>query len=270
MRIGYVQFEPALGRRDETLARLERLLPAAGVADLLVLPELCNSGYNFESPAQAWESSEEIGASVFVDFLADHCRRRNRFVVSGFNERAAGSLYNAAILVGPGGLVGVYRKLHLFLNEKDVFQPGNLKLPVFRTELGVIGLLVCFDWVFPEAWRALALQGAEIIAHPSNLVLVGFAQQAVPVHALTNRVFVVTANRIGREGDLHFTGNSLIAGPDGGVLRRAPTAEAEVGTAVVDLGLARNKMITPRNHLFRDRRPEVYGLGEAKPVREGQ
>jgi predicted amidohydrolase len=258
MIIGYGQFEPALGRLDETLARLEQLISATGDVDVLVLPELCNSGYYFTSAEMAWETSEAIGASAFVRFLEEKCRQRNMFIASGFNERDDGCLYNSAILVGPGGYMGKYRKLHLFMNEKDFFTPGDLGLPVFQTDLGVIGLLVCFDWIFPEAWRALALKGAEIICHPSNLVLVGFAQQAVPVHALTNRVFVVTCNRIGSEGNLHFTGNSLIAGPDGVVLRRAPTAEAEVGTATVDLELARNKLITPRNHIFRDRRPEAY------------
>jgi predicted amidohydrolase len=266
MIIGYGQFEPALGRREETLLRLEGLLATAGDLDLLVLPELCNSGYHFSSAEMAWETSEEIGRSAFVDFLVETCRQRNMFIASGFNERDKGVLYNSAILVGPGGAIGTYRKLHLFMNEKDFFQPGNLGLPVFETDLGTIGLLVCFDWVFPEAWRVLALKGAEVICHPSNLVLVGLAQQAVPVHALTNRVFIVTCNRIGREGDLHFTGNSLIAGPDGKVIRRASTEGAEIGTATVDPELARNKLITPRNHIFRDRRPEAYDELAGRPA----
>ena len=121
-------------------------------------------------------------------------------------------------------------------------------------------LLVCFDWQFPEVWRILALQGADVICHPSNLVLPGLAQRAVPIHALTNRVYTVTANRVGVEGDLRFTGLSTIAGPRGDVLCQASPTEEEVGLVEVDLTLARDKAVTPRNHIFADRRPAEYTL----------
>ena len=98
-----------------------------------------------------------------------------------------------------------------------------------------IGILVCFDWIFPETWRVLALQGADIVCHPSNLVLPGFAQKAVPVHALMNRMYVVTANRVGTERDLTFTGMSVIADPAGEVLVRGSERECHVGIATVDL-----------------------------------
>jgi predicted amidohydrolase len=121
-------------------------------------------------------------------------------------------------------------------------------------------MLVCFDWMFPEVWRILALKGADLICHPSNLVLPSLAQQAVPIHALTNRVYVVTANRIGTEGNLSFTGLSIIANPKGEVLLQASPTGGEVGLVEADLELARDKQITARNHIFADRRPEEYAF----------
>lgn len=258
MRIGYVQFAPVLGNLDATLAALEPLLARCAGAELIVLPELCNSGYNFADREQATASAESVEDSRFLSFLSDNCRRHGFQVVSGFNEREAGTLYNSAVLVGATGCLGRYRKLHLFQNEKDFFEPGNLGLPVFACGEAKIGMLVCFDWIFPETWRVLALQGAEIVCHPSNLVLPGLAQRAVPVQALMNRLYVVTANRIGTERDLTFTGMSIIADPAGEVLVRGPERESHVALVTVDLQRARDKRITARNHLFDDRRPECY------------
>jgi predicted amidohydrolase len=154
--------------------------------------------------------------------------------------------------------LGRYRKLHLFLNEKDFFQPGNGGLPVFDIGPCRVGMLVCFDWQFPEVWRILALKGADVICHPSNLVLPGRAQRAVPIHALVNRIYTVTANRVGREGDLTFTGLSTISDPAGEVLLQASATENAVGLVDVDISLARDKQVTARNHSFNDRRPGEY------------
>lgn len=258
LKIGFMQFAPVLGDVQATISRIDRLAQHGIDADLLVLPELCNSGYNFESSEQAWTTSETTGDSPFIQYLEDLCRRNDLHVVSGFNERDGDRLYNSAVLVGPRGYMGTYRKLHLFLNEKDYFEPGDAGLPIFDIGHCRVGLLVCFDWLFPEVWRILALKGADVICHPANLVLPGLAQRAVPIHALTNRVYVVTANRIGTERDLRFTGLSTIASPKGDVLVQASPVEEEVGLADIDLALSREKTITPRNDIFGDRRPGEY------------
>ncbi len=177
-------------------------------------------------------------------------------------------MYNSAILIGPKGYLGKYRKLHLFMNEKDYFKPGNISLPVFDIGLCKIGMLVCFDWIFPEVWRILALKGAEIICHPSNLILPGLAQKAVPIHALTNRIFTITANRIGTEGDLSFTGLSTIANPNGDILFQASQTEEETVIKDIDIRLARDKIITKKNDLFSDRRPEEYSLLIEKSIKD--
>ncbi|MCF8039876.1 MAG: hypothetical protein K9K79_11235 [Desulfohalobiaceae bacterium] len=260
LTVGYIQCRPALNDPKETMRGLDPLLDRAASADLLVLPELCNSGYHFQNPEEARQSAETVKDSRFLRFLQDKCRQHRYYLATGFNELEGDCLYNTAVLLGPEGYVGRYRKLHLFLNEKSFFQPGNSGLPVFDLGGYTVGLLVCFDWMFPEVWRILSLKGADVICHPSNLVLPGYAQQAIPVHALTGRVFVVTANRVGSEKELTFTGQSLIADPGGRVLARGSETEPELGLESVDLDQARDKMITARNHLVTDRRPEEYGF----------
>lgn len=259
MRIGFIQTNPNLGQTDCNLARIEDMIRRNPQADLLVLPELCHSGYRFESRQQAWDLSETIGDSRLIGRLHALARELQVHIVAGLDERDGDKLYNSAVLVGPGGLVGTYRKMHLFLDEKDIFEPGNAGLPVFDIGLCRVGLLICFDWMFPEVWRILALKGADIICHPSNLVIPGLCQKAIPVHAVCNRVFVITANRIGAERDLTFTGLSTIADPKANVLLQASADREEVGLVEIDLTLARNKQATPRNHVFGDRRPEDYG-----------
>ncbi len=260
MRVGFMQFSPVLGDVESTIQIISRLMQQANEVDILVLPELCNSGYNFMSKEQAWETSEQVHDSEFIRYLESTCSKNNLHIVSGFNEREKDVLYNSAVLIGPGGYLGRYRKLHLFDNEKDFFLPGNGGLPVFDIGTCRLGMLVCFDWYFPEIWRILALKGADVICHPSNLVLPGLAQKGVPVHALINRVYSITANRIGTEGDLTFTGLSTIADPKGNVIAQASESHEEVMMVDIDVSLARDKKITSRNDVLKDRRPEEYSL----------
>jgi predicted amidohydrolase len=297
MRIGYVQFRPILGDLEGNRNRVRALVESAPPADLLVLPELANSGYRFENPDQAracaepagsaWrsdrpaagppdrpstESATERASGPYCRLLLELAAARGTILVSGLCElgadpRGSTQVYNSAVLVTPSGQVHLYRKTHLFLDEKDLFTPGDLGLPVFEVAGVRIGILICFDWQFPEAWRVLALRGADIVCHPSNLVLPGLAQRAVPTHALLNRLFVVTANRIGTERDLTFTGSSVLVSPRGEVLAEASPDREEVGVVEIDPRRARDKSVTPRNDLLADRRPELYGdLLHAPPL----
>lgn len=260
MKIGFVQFSPAFGDVEATIAELDGLRDQFKSADLVVLPELCNSGYNFATADEARRTAEDAQDGVFARYVLSVCKDHHQYIVAGVNELDGNDdkLYNTAILVGPDGQLGKYRKLHLFVNEKDYFEPGDLGLPVFDLGVCKLGILVCFDWIFPETWRVLALRGADLVCHPANLVLPGLAQRGIPVHALMNRIFVVTANRIGRERDLKFTGLSIIANPKGDVLAQAPQDRTQVSIVDVDITAARDKMVTPRNHILNDRRPEEY------------
>lgn len=260
IKVGYIQFSPELGNSTSILSRLEEMLYQTKGADLVVLPELCNSGYNFFDKTQAWETSESISDSQFIDLLIKYAKNFNQAIVSGFNERDGNVLYNSSILITPKGFAGKYQKLHLFAREKEFFEPGTTGLPIFEYEGYRLGIQICFDWMFPEAWRVLTLKGADIICHPSNLVLPGLAQRAVPIHALINRIFTITANRTGIEGDLTFTGRSIIANPMGETILQASEAGEEIGIIEIDLTSARNKNITEYNNVIQDRKPEEYNL----------
>ena len=153
MKVGFVQFSPVLGDRAATLRKVDRMCEEFRPADLVVLPELCNSGYNFASAEQARSTAEDARDGPFTQYLASLSKRHRQYIVAGINEldNQDGRLYNTAVLVGPDGHIGKYRKLHLFMNEKDYFQPGNQGLPVFDLGVCKVGMLICFDWIFPEA-----------------------------------------------------------------------------------------------------------------------
>ena len=147
--------------------------------------------------------------------------------------------------------------MHLFMNEKRFFKAGESGLCVYDLGFCKIGIQICFDYLFPEPWRILAQKGAELIIHPSNL-LTQNAHKALPGIALMNKVFILTANRIGREEELLFNGNSMLISPSGDILTRASSDTAEILRIDIDPTLANDKMITPMNHVFNDRRPEQY------------
>jgi predicted amidohydrolase len=256
--VSIIQFQPELAKPVENVKKLEPLFEMASGSHLVVLPELSNSGYNFRSREEALQCAEEIGkGGIFQDFLIGTARQKNVYIVSGINEREGGELFNSAILVGPSGLVGKYRKMHLFMNEKDIFSKGNTGLEVFDIGGFRIGMMICFDYLFPEPWRILAQKGADLVCHPSNL-LTENPHRCLPGIALMNRIYIATANRTGTEGDLLFNGRSFFTLPTGQMVKMLSLEGTEVSTLAVDLQMARNKMITPRNHVFDDRRPEAY------------
>jgi len=252
-----VQFRPILGNPEKNMRLIDQLIQPIENARLIVLPELASTGYNFKSKKEAFDLSEEIDNSTFVQFLTNISREKNTHIVAGINERDGDKLYNTAVLVNKDGSVGKYRKAHLFVNEKDIFEPGNLGFPVFELPGFTIGISICFDYLFPEIWRMMAQQGADIICHPSNLIT-GNAHKVTPALALINKVYILTANRYGTEGDLTFCGNSIVADPSGNITHRAAPDMDEVVNCTLDLNRARNKWVTARNHAFEDRRPDIY------------
>ena len=259
MRVAIFQFSPAFGKTTANVARIEHAVRSAD-ADLWVLPELATTGYLFADRAECTALSEPVtGPSLRA--LADVCRERRTRLVVGFAERDGEMLFNSSAYIGPDGVVAAYRKVHLFDRERVTFDPGPDPFRVDPLGPHRLGMMICFDWVFPEAARSLALLGADIVAHPANLVL-PFCQDAMVTRALENGVFCLTANRIGVErragAELAFTGRSQIVDPRGRVLARAPAGEDATLVADIDLDLARDKSLTPRNDRLGDRRPECY------------
>jgi predicted amidohydrolase len=256
MKIGFYQFSPCFGEVPDNLDKILAALQGAQ-ADLIVLPELPFTGYLFADRAELAGLAEDPKSSPTVEALVDLCRRQGFHLVTGFAEKYSDKIYNSSLLLGPSGIVDVYRKLHLFDREKLYFDPGDLPLRVNSVAGVKIGMMVCFDWIFPETCRVLALQGAEIICHPSNLVL-NYCQQSMLTRALENAVFAVTANRTGEEKGLKFTGQSQIVAPRAELLHRAGVEEEILFVTEIDPAKARDKMITGRNDLFEDRRGEWY------------
>ena len=264
MRVGFVQNNPVFASVQENLSRVEKLL-AGHSADLFVLPELFATGYQFKDKAETRSLAELVPGGVTTNMLTALAKQTNTFIIAGLAEIEGDQVYNSAVVTGPKGYIGKYRKLHLFDTEKDCFQQGNLPLQVFDIAGAKVGVMICFDWRFPETARTLALMGAELIAHPSNLVL-AHCPQAMITRCLENRIFAVTADRVGAEkrldGEeaLNFIGQSQVVDPNGNVLIRASLTDEEVHVAQLDLNLARNKSLNSRNHIFKDRRPDLYEL----------
>ncbi|RLF77473.1 acyltransferase [Thermococci archaeon] len=262
MKVGFIQMEPKLLDLNANLSKAERLIKkaAAGGAKLVVLPELFDTGYNFESREEVESIAMQIPDGETTEFLAELSREHDVFIVAGTAERDEhGTLYNSAVITGPiaSGYIGKYRKIHLFYREKLFFEPGNLGFRVFNIGMAKVGIMICFDWFFPEAMRTLALKGADIIAHPSNLVM-PYAPRAMPIRALENRVFSITANRTGEERGLRFIGKSTIASPKAEVLAMGSEDKEEVGIVDINVKEARNKRINEFNDIFKDRKPGFY------------
>ncbi len=259
-RVAFVQGRPRFGRPEQNLEH-GLALAATTPADLVVLPELWSSGYVFSSHAEVAALAEDAATGLTARMLRAAARRERRHLVAGFPEVCRGRYYNSAMLVGPSGVRAVYRKVHLFERERLWFLPGDIPFAVHRVGAAKVGMLICFDWRFPEAARVLALLGADVIAHPSNLVFPD-AQRIMVIRALENRVFVVTANRTGADdrpgGRVAFTGRSQIVDPRERVLARAGARATCARAADCDLSLARDKALTPLTHLFTTRRPAFY------------
>ncbi len=260
MTIGFYQFSPARGEPERNRTRLLAAFRSAPM-DLLVCPELSTTGYLYFDRSELLSVAEPVPGGPTCAALGAACAETGGSIVLGIAERAPDGLYNSAVLLTPDGGAVCYRKGHLFDTETLVFDRAGPSPRIGEVKGATVGLMVCFDWRFPEMARALALEGADVIAHPANLVH-PHCQDAMVTRSLENRVFTVTASRVGEEDvngfRVAFTGRSQIVSPAGERLAQAGPGEECVRTAVVDALEARDKRVTPRNDLFRDRRPDLY------------
>ena len=259
LRVAVAQMEPNVDDMAANLVNVKKILKIAGKegVELLVLPELANSGYMFASRDEALARSEAIPNGSFSTILLEWSQE-GRVVVAGICETKEGNLYNSAAIFADGEHLGTYHKIHLFDRENEWFLPGNEEPLVVEWKGHKIGVMVCFDWAFPEVARILALKRADIILHPANLVL-PYCQNAMITRSIENRVFTATANRVGTERGVSFSGMSQITSPKGEVLLRLQEEKLRVAWADIDPSLARDKMITRRNDVMKDRRPSIYG-----------
>ena len=269
VKIAGLQVDPKILKKESNLARSLELieLTAKEGARLIILPECALTGYCFSSLEEALPVAEPVVGPSTEQVMAA-CRELNVYVVLGLLERDGDKCYNTAVLLGPHGLVGKHRKLHLPYMGIDRFvEPGDLPLTVYDTEVGMIGLGICYDLMFAEHSRVLALQGADILVFPASWPKVGrvISDYIVPTRAIENHVFCVAVNRVGTERGTQFPGRSKIAHWFGRALAEGKPNEEDILYADIEPAEARQKrfVIVSGEHeadFINDRRPEFYGL----------
>lgn len=264
IRGAFVQTRPIFGRVDENIESAIRLASKVN-ADIYVFPELCNTGYAFKSRKECLSLAESLEHGSSVEKFLEFTEKRKCTIVAGLAEKNGARAYNSSVIIERGKILGTYRKMHLFYREKLWFSKSYSGFKSFRLDSldCRIGVLICFDWLFPEASRKLSLEGAEVLCHPSDLVLPGKGQAGMMVRAFENRVFAITANRVGSENRgpkdrFRFTGNSQIISPEMKKLATAGSDEAVAKFAKLDLELARKKLATSMNDIVRDMRTDFY------------
>lgn len=270
VKVACIQLEPIVGEVDRNILHsLDMIEKAAdNGARLLVLPELSNSGYVFQSREEAFGLAEEVPGGKTCKAWMAVAERRNLYIVAGIAEREGAVLYNSSVVIGPEGYVGKFRKVHLWNEENLYFEPGNLGFSVFNTPIGRIGTFICYDGWFPESYRLCALQGADIICIPTNWVPIpgqdprreAMANILVMGSAHSNSVFVAAADRVGTERGQHFVGQSLITSYTGWpIAGPASDRDEDIIYAEVNLSDARRKRNwNEYNQILRDRRTDVY------------
>lgn len=268
MRVAGVQMDIAIGQPEHNRSRmLERLRETAVAgATLTVFPECAVAGYCFEGLEEARAHAETLpGPST--EMFARACAELGVHCIFGLLEADEDRLFNAAVLVGPGGVIGSYRKVHLpYFGADRHATPGDRPFAVHDAGGARIGMNICYDAAFPETSRTLALLGAELVVLPTNWATGAdrVASTLIPARAIENAVYYMAVNRVGEERGAAFIGMSRICDPRGAVLAAAEGAEEAVLYAEIELAVARSKHIVHdpgRNEVdrFADRRPEFYG-----------
>jgi predicted amidohydrolase len=261
MKIGFLQMRSKFGEIKLNVKKALGLLERVNDA-VIVLPELFNTGYIFRNKEELLSLSEKVPGGYTTKQMKKIAKKNNLHLVFGLAQKVSEKVYNSAVYVSPKGKVDSYRKVHLYDREKLLFDHGRS----FKTKSikgAKLGFMICFDWMFPETARSLTLKGAQILCHPSNLVL-PYGQDAMKLRCLENRVFGITANRIGveRRGTvrLEFTGKSQVVSPDGEVLLSVGDRSESLKVVDVDVAEADDKDINAHNNVMEDRFPSYYDM----------
>jgi len=257
MRIAIYQGEGQPARVDENLVSVRRFAFSAArqKADLIIFPELFLTGYNIGSAAH---SLAEPADGPSYQKAAEIARKADIALLYGYSERVDSNVYNAALLIDRKGQARAnYRKTHLYGSyEKRFFKPGNWLILAELEGLN-IGILICYDVEFPEAVRALAHAGADLIAVPTALMVdyCRVAEKVVPARAYESEIYVAYVNRCGSEGDIVYCGRSCLVGPDGRDVLRAGSTEALLVADIDKNAIAEARETNP---VLSDLRPDLY------------
>lgn len=262
-RAAAVQTLAALGELDINIETARRAVNAAvaASAELVVLPECMNTGYLFDDAEQCREIAERLDGK-YVSFLSELAADHRIHLASGMTELGADgrSVFNSAVLLGPGGdLIAHYQKQFLATHDQNWFSVGTTRYPVVDTELGRLGLMICFDGRIPEITRMLAVSGADVVLDIANFFAMDQADLWVPARAYENGVWIVAATKVGNERSIHYPGGAMIVTPDGTVLDRVNTGIHGAAIASIDPSRARDKRWPGRGgDKLLDRRPSAY------------
>ena len=268
MKIACVQTDVTFKDIDANLSSLEATVRSEvnQGTQLTVFPECFSTGYCFDSLAEAMAFSESVpGPST--DRVVKLCAELQTHVVFGMLEKSGDQLFNVAVLIGPDGLIGSYRKVHLpYLGVDRFTTPGDRPFEVFEAAGVRIGMLICYDGGFPEAARVLSIRGADLIVLPTNWPPGGsyMAEFSINCRAMENGIYFAAVNRIGTENGFSFIGKSRICSPVGATINSIDDASPGILRTEIDPMIARTKRIVrvPGKHLIdrmADRRPELYG-----------
>lgn len=268
MKIAGVQMDVTIGEVDQNVqTMIDRLREtrAAG-AELTIFPECAATGYCFESLDEARPFAESIPGPITARMSAA-CEKLGGFAVFGMLEVDGDSIFNVAVMIGADGVLGVYRKVHLPFLGVDMFATyGDRPFAVQSAGDLRVGMSICYDSAFPEASRVLTLQGADLIALPTNWPPGAecVAEHVIATRAMENAVYFAAVNRVGIERGFEFIGRSRICAPNGTTLAASTGTDEEILYAEIDVEQARNKRVVrvPGKHAIdrlADRRPEMYG-----------
>ncbi len=259
MKIGFLQMRSRFGEVKSNVKKAISLLNKVSDATI-VLPELFNTGYLFKNQAELAALAESVQGGYTVGEMKKIAKKQHLNLIFGMAQKSGRNIFNSAVYVSQKGKVDVYQKVHLFDREKLFFTPGR-STRVVTDGKAKLGMMICFDWMFPEMARVLTLQGANILVHPANLIL-PWGQNAMKVRSIENGVFSVTANRVGIEKrgtmSLSFTGESQIVSPRGEVLVSAGDRSEVLKVIDINIEEADNKNINSANNLLSDRVPSIY------------
>jgi len=254
MKIGYMQYSPIVGDKEKNLETIKRLINNVS-GDIFVLPEMGLAGYPDATKERLVEHSEKLDGYLITE-LTKIAKDNDTCIIVGMPEIDGDNVYNTTVAVGPDGLIAYHQKSHLFMEEKNNFTPGTNKPTLFEWKNNKIGIGVCYDYMFPEFWRKLALDGAQLFCNTANF----FSEYGFPVmrtRSIENGVFSITTNRVGMDGEQRYNGGSEIVDNRGNILMKA-SDEEEVKIIEVDLSKSDDKNWNSINDLMADRREELY------------
>lgn len=269
VKVAAIQMEPRIGFKEDNVRRSIEMIHEAidQGANFIVLPELCNTGYMFNSRAEVYEVAEQVPEGPTTQAWLKIAQERKVYICAGITEAEKDGIrcYNTAALMGPDGFIGKHRKMHLWADDKLFFEPGDLGHQVFDTPIGRIGMLICFDMWFFESFRILGELGADLVCCPTNWVdvppeeLHTLGYHLALVNSSCNSMYIVAADRVGVERGCKFPGLSCITGPEGWY-RAGPASvdKEEIIYAEINLLDARRVVWNPLNVVFRDRRTDLY------------